>query len=211
MSDPTTLIPSSDVVAARSVAYSLVSAIFSDPNSERFRSLTAGDLKESMLLCSRYLDEEMGEYAEGIFDLLEKDAGSILEERIRIFGHTLSKDASPYELEYAKNQEVFAVTQSLADINGFYRAFGLQVKAEERADHVSVEAEFLSQVLLKQVLAQQNGQTENVEVCDQACRDFLKEHFHWWIPEFARRLAAQPAAPFFALASQFLQRLVAVS
>lgn len=210
MNDRPTTTPSSDILAARSVAYSFVSALFSEPDSERFRSLTERKLKESIRLCCNHLDKDLGDCTEKIFDFLEKDAAAIREERIRLFGHTLSKDASPYELEYAGNQEVFAVTQSLADINGFYRAFGLQVNAEERADHVAVESEFLSHLLLKEVLAHQKGETENIEVCEKAWRDFQNDHFYWWIPEFARRLAVQPCAPFFTLVSQFLQRLLAL-
>lgn len=129
----------------------------------------------------------------------------IQEESVRIFGHTLSKEIAPYEMEYLKNQEVFAMTQGLADINGFYAAFGLQVGAGERADHIAIEAEFLSFVALKEALAIENNLgEESIEVCRKAQRDFLREHFLWWAAGFAERLAAVPSASFYRYAGEFL-------
>jgi len=100
------------------------------------------------------------------------------------------------------------MTQTLADINGFYQAFGLQLDVHERADHISVEAEFLSYLLWKQALAVENEQPENADICAGAYRAFQRDHFQSWAQDFARKLSSSSNSQFYRLASGFLLHLL---
>jgi nitrate reductase assembly molybdenum cofactor insertion protein NarJ len=95
-----------------------------------------------------------------------------------------------YETEYGLPHE-FRQSQELADINGFYRAFGFTNggRVRERPDHLAVELEFMSILALKEAYTAQDGLVEHFEVCLEAQRKFLGDHLGRWIDKFAQSLA----------------------
>lgn len=109
---------------------------------------------------------------------------------VACFGHTISKECPPYEAEYGA-AHIFQMTQMLADIAGFYRAFGLETAPDlhERVDHVSVELEFMRFLCLKELYAlEQDYSGERLAQCREAQAKFLGEHVGRWAPGFVRRL-----------------------
>lgn len=120
-------------------------------------------------------------------------AAALADGYTRCFGHAMSKDCPPYEAEYGQ-AHIFQKTHTLADIAGFYRAFGLDLAADshERVDHVSVELEFMHFLCLKEAHALANGHpAERLALCREAQRRFLREHVCRWAFGFARRLCAR--------------------
>lgn len=95
-----------------------------------------------------------------------------------------------YETENGLPNE-FRLSQELADIAGFYRAFGFNVggAVRERPDHLAVELEFMYLLALKESHADAHGTQEQKEVCIDAQRKFLGEHLGRWIEQFAESLA----------------------
>src|SRR5262245_14795247 len=54
----------------------------------------------------------------------------------RLFTHSSSRDCPTFETAFSA-KEIFQQTQQLADIGGFYRAFGVQpIAGTERPDHI---------------------------------------------------------------------------
>jgi TorA maturation chaperone TorD len=112
----------------------------------------------------------------------------------RVFGLVVPKDCPPYETEYYPTQETFARSQQMADIAGFYRAFGIEParSSPERSDHLALELEFLAFLLLKkrEALAAVSDPEAagRAHVCDQAQSDFFRDHLAWWVPTFAAGL-----------------------
>jgi TorA maturation chaperone TorD len=100
---------------------------------------------------------------------------------------------------------VFFRTQKLADLNGFYKAFGMEVESIERADHISTQTEFLSFLLLKELLALTNELDEEKEICETAFIDFNQNHFSDWAKMFAGNLAKHVNGVFYPVAGKFLQ------
>ncbi|MFQ5941025.1 MAG: molecular chaperone [Nitrososphaerales archaeon] len=87
-----------------------------------------------------------------------------------------------YETEYAMDT-IFAKTKELADLNGFYGAFGLQLGKDsnrERPDHVSMELEFMATLLIKEAYARNEGWDDKAIVCLDARKKFLKDHIGRW-------------------------------
>ncbi len=192
---------------ARSLLFSFISAMFSLPASEKFALLRQPEMKDKVMTACDLASALLASSAAQLFSAISNGIPRIQEEYARVFGHTLSKDTSPYELEHSK-KEVFALTQNLADIRGFYNAFGLEVAESERADHIAIEAEFLSYLLFKEIYAKGTlNNEENAEVCRQARHDFLQDHFSWWTPHFARNLQSQPSS-FYSHAGLFLQEFL---
>ncbi|MCX8104024.1 MAG: molecular chaperone TorD family protein [Candidatus Bipolaricaulota bacterium] len=106
----------------------------------------------------------------------------------RLFCHRTTILCPIYEVEYDKNR---AVSQgpTLADIAGFYRAFGLELAVSERPDHLALELEFMSILTYKEALALQKNLREEAEICRDAQKKFLEAHLGRWAGIFADTVA----------------------
>lgn len=107
------------------------------------------------------------------------DLSSLQAEHRRVFGLTGSLC---YETEYGLPHE-FRQSQELADIAGFYRAFGFQIGGviRERPDHLAVELEFMYLLCVKEAYARMDGSPEQVEISVDAQRKFLQDHLGNWV------------------------------
>ena len=130
------------------------------------------------------------------------------------FGLLGGSKCPPHETEYVPSKFEFQRSNMLADIAGFYLAFGLQPSTIHpgRADHVSVECEFLAQLIELQRQARHSTGPQadsQAEVCQEAIQRFLREHAAWWFPAFARFLARQNQGGFYEAVANFLAALIA--
>lgn len=120
-----------------------------------------------------------------------------------LFGHSVRGSCPLYELEFGRS-EIIQQTAELADLSGFYNAFGMNVNpsAFERADHLSVECEFLAVLCAKEAWGVQEGELQLAETCADAQRLFLRDHLARWLPAFAHRvMGADPEGLFGVFAS----------
>lgn len=112
----------------------------------------------------------------------------------RLFGHTLRGRVCPYECEYG-HRALLQQAQELADLAGFYAAFGLRIgeARHERPDHVACEIEFLEFLIRKECWALEHGDREMAETTSAAARKFLADHLARFGRAFA--VALQEAQP----------------
>lgn len=112
----------------------------------------------------------------------------------RLGGHAVRSECPPYELEYQRG-EVFHQSQTLADIAGFYAAFGLACTGPlaERPDHFVAQLEFLSILAQREALALERGDAEGIDCCRRAQASFLCDHAGRWMPAYLARV--RRAAP----------------
>jgi putative dimethyl sulfoxide reductase chaperone len=112
------------------------------------------------------------------------DLASLQAEHRRVFGLTGSLC---YETEYGLPHE-FRQSQELADISGFYQAFGFRLggKVRERLDHLIVELEFMYLLCLKEALAHSEQNSNRAEISSAAQRGFITDHLGCWIPLFSK-------------------------
>jgi TorA maturation chaperone TorD len=99
----------------------------------------------------------------------------------------------------------------MADVCGFYRAFGLELPGgvSERPDSLAVELEFMAFLLMKGRLADEAIDTpEGIDgaraVCEEAAETFFKEHLAWWCPAFTVGLRRKAGSGVYAAAGQLL-------
>lgn len=146
------------------------------------------------------LEAEAGKLAEGLRD------GDALECRLAELARASTREGmesaytelfengprrSPiHETEYGRMRGL-AKGNDLADIEGFYLAFGMARLdgGEAMADHLGVELEFYGALLAKLAAAHERTDEEGVWVVEDARRKFLEQH----LGRFASAVALQPA------------------
>jgi nitrate reductase assembly molybdenum cofactor insertion protein NarJ len=97
---------------------------------------------------------------------------------------------SLYETEYGLGRPMVKGNE-LADIGGFYKAFGFEFGGEdsvhEMLDHVSVEFEFYALLKMKTEYLHRENDIEGVEIVTEARKKFLKEHLGRFIGAIGKR------------------------
>lgn len=181
-----------DDLLARSDMYQILSACFLYPTEKNLALLKSPEFQEyskNVGLCYKDVDD-VTELHKCLNEVQESYSNTSVEalQKIyqRIVGHTISKECPLYETQYGA-AHVFQQVHELGDIQGFYKAFGLDISdvEKERCDHVSVELEFMHFLLYKQAYALENHGDEKAQVCIDAQKKFLKEHVGKWVPLFA--------------------------
>ncbi|MBP2019881.1 DMSO reductase family type II enzyme chaperone [Symbiobacterium terraclitae] len=165
----------------RSRVYAVLSRGFLYPEPSLLRELRGGALARAL---RAYLPR--GGYA------LAKQAQAALDgpgERESEYNALFAGQAVPcplYETEYT-GAHVWMQTQQMADVAGFYRAFGVDVEGE-RPDGLATELEFMSLLCLKEAVARADGDREAAAICRDAQARFLREHLGRWLPKLVTRL-----------------------
>ncbi|MBI3098577.1 MAG: molecular chaperone TorD family protein [Planctomycetes bacterium] len=106
---------------------------------------------------------------------------------------TLSPENPPYETQYGA-AHVFAQSNELADIAGFYRAFGLAAPATERIDHIAVEFEFMSFLAFKEAYALYCEEADRAAQVRGIQVKFMTDHVGRWVPAFAAKFEGRDAS-----------------
>lgn len=201
---------------SRSAAYGLLGFAFRYPDEQWWAGLTDRERwvgwPETLAKSDPELGDSIRRIQEGLFSpnaTHQFDLQTMQDTFTRLFGHAVRGACSLYELEYG-NSEIFQRASQLADIQGFYSAFGLELTADmhERADHVSVECEFMSVLTTKEAYAIEQGHDEGLEIVRSAATRFIEGHAGRLLPSFGRRIHdADPEGLYGALGS-FASRFI---
>jgi TorA maturation chaperone TorD len=143
-------------------------------------------------------------------DEVEPELGELLAELAR-----LEPDPAEYTrlfdgeglcppAEGSWERDPFRSTREIADVAGFYRAFGADASGE-RADHASVELEFLAFLALRRARAE----GEEAETCRKAEDAFLRDHLGRWLHAFFGELLRETRSPFYAVLAAAGERWLA--
>lgn len=191
---------------ARSRMYAFLARGFATPDEGTPREL---DAQWTALTGSlpALLDETTGAAGIRLTGLADADLQAAY---VHCFGHTISKDCPPYETEYGQ-AHIFQKTHQLADIAGFYRAFGLELAADlhDRADALTVELEFMQFLHMKEAYGAAHGHdADRLALCREARIEFLREHLGRWVCGFARRLESRAAGTVYGELARLLAAFV---
>lgn len=212
------------VEEARAGAYALIAAGFRYPTLIPFTDLSAPAFWER--LCKGFAvsikegqtETPLPEICRALKSTIEqlRGAGATLDDPFRqledeyaaLFGHAVRGTCPPYELEYGPG-EIVQRAPDLADIAGFYNAFGLEMAADsDRPDHITAECEFMSLLCLKEAAANEAGRTECAEQCRSAQRSFLKDHLSCWLPALTQRMTERAEPGFYLNLARFSRAFI---
>lgn len=134
-------------------------------------------------------------------------------ERLRR-GHDLAFDessgirCSPMEMDQLGGPPQLELTRTfeMADVGGFYKAFGVEVgDGGERLDHIVTELEFMNLLAVKESIAlRDEGEGEHAQICRDASRIFLRDHLLRWAPRLGEKLAEADGDPIYSAAGRLL-------
>jgi TorA maturation chaperone TorD len=199
-----------DKALARAVAYRAFSLGFQTPTGERLQEMGASDGFRLLIDAFRSLDGAAGNphLEAGVGSLMSQpahDPEALAPQYWRLFGHTTRGLVCACETEYG-DENKFQQPQQLADISGYYLAFGLTppVASEVRLDHVACECEFMDFLNRKEawLLAEKGEDAEALAVTRQAGRTFLRDHLGRFGCAFAARLVAEDGPAYFGTLGQ---------
>jgi len=184
----------------RSSIYRLLAMAFAYPTPPRLAAV-AGAATEA----AREAPTELAAALSMLADAARvADVVALAGEHVALFQREVR--CPPYEGAYGPAQMAGKVAL-LADVAGFYRAFGLE-PAEgqpEVEDHVGAELEFMSALAFKEAWAIAESHTQGLEVTRHAQRTFVSDHLGRWGSAFAERVAATATPEFYPAAAAVLR------
>ncbi len=143
-----------------------------------------------------------------------EDARQLNAQHERTFGLLVSAACPPYETEYINSKFTFQRSHTMADVSGYYRAFGLTTSSTsaERPDHIVLELEFMAFLLGKEreayLTADGAERQLRLEVCRHAQTRFMNEHLATWATLFSKLVQRENPGGFYDAASVFLAALI---
>lgn len=218
-----------DAALARAVVYRLLSIGFQPPTRARLAEIGAGD---HFGVATAALEHLLSSFESSTSDGVAPDQGGLSSAAARfasltpgavdalsdrywhLFGHTTRGLICACETEYGPDNG-FHQPQQLADISGYYLAFGLRpmIAGEARGDHIACECEFMDFLSRKQAhlldrTGADPGVGETLEVTELAERSFLRDHLGRFGRAFAARVAAEDGDGYFGALGRLLLAFV---
>jgi TorA maturation chaperone TorD len=191
----------------RSHVYRLFADGFRKPSSSQLSRLQGSYLAQWQHLISLLAEESFFEALlaslRGV--LAQAEGEELLASYARLFEAHGGLLVSPYETDHRKDtpQHALAQTYELADIAGFYKAFGLIIAESfpERADHIAVELEFMHLLAAQEAHAIEHGDVEQRQRSLHAQMLFFRDHLGRWIESFARKVCESEISVYAQLAA----------
>lgn len=216
-----------DAALARSVLYGVMTRAFQPPTVAAMKGLRSNEGQRTLRDAAQLLDAERAQaplLSPAVEALVQAAAaqtrlGDLLKDYSALFGHTARGLICPYETEYGSTA-AFAQPQTMADIAGSYRAFGLRRRSEsdERVDHIGCECEFVMFLALKEAYALEASGEESgtepevyqqtLEETRKAGRLFLRDHLGRFGRAFANTLVTEAPHRFYGSVARLLDRLL---
>jgi TorA maturation chaperone TorD len=207
--EPTTLDREIEIDRAlcRGLLYETLARALRRPSAASLATVREEEAAEALSGAAAAIEagQEGGPVAAAVADLIAAAAGAEIERleisHQRLFGHTAQGKVPPYETEYGPG-DLFRQSQELADIGGFYGAFGLAIDASrhERGDHIGAECEFLSFLAYKEAWELEGENPAALREVRRSQKLFLRDHAGRFGRAFARALAREAGDPFYRAA-----------
>lgn len=214
MTEQTNIDVDSTAAHVRSLAYGYLTKGFQKPEQENFEPNKESFISNWRALIECLQDEEifmpiLESLAENLRD---QTYGSLYTQYEDLFEPQGGIKASPYETEYTRETPQHALSQSheLADIAGFYKAFGLEVSEHypERVDHIATELEFMQVLTGKEAMALKSNEKEHIYIVRDAQNKFIQDHLGRWAGAFKDKLSKVDHCGFYSTLGELLDKWV---
>jgi len=132
------------------------------------------------------------------------DAGVAADEYVFLFDR--GARCPPYEGAGGDAPQLAGKAALLADVAGFYAAFGLEpgLGQPDVEDHIAAECEFMSALALKEAYALAELDREGAETIGAAQARFVGDHLGRWTDAFAGALREASPLPYYSALADLL-------
>jgi TorA maturation chaperone TorD len=140
----------------------------------------------------------------------ETDATAVGDEYVFLFDR--GAKIPPYEGAWGEAPQLAGKAALLADVAGFYAAFGLVPGEAEPdvEDHIAAECEFMSVLALKEAYALAESDDEGAAITRDAQSRFVGDHLGRWSGTFADALRDASPLPYYSALADLLGAWVKV-
>lgn len=198
----------------RARVYRALAGLFREPDVDSLARARQHDLPELCVALQR-LAEDSDLVAEAR-SLCEQLDGVELDRLRNGYHHAFDESSgtrcAPTEMDQLDGPPQLEMTRTfeMADVAGFYKAFGVEVDPEGvRVDHITSELEFMNLLAVKESIAlQDEGDGEHAQICRDASRAFLRDHLGRWAPRLGALLDESDADPVFSATGRLLRAFV---
>ena len=185
-----------DLAGHRSSIYGFLAAVYRrEMTSELLQQIKAQQFQE--VLSSLDVKLNNGFFHNSEKELLE----NLAIEYTRLFVGP-GKHISPHESVHHKKDGVQSGQlwgELTGQVKNIIESSGLEYKSEYTGmpDHISVELEFMQQVVQREVQAWEAGDDETALLCLKNEKNFVDEHLLGWIPDFCEKVIEAAEMPFY--------------
>jgi TorA maturation chaperone TorD len=136
------------------------------------------------------------------------DAAAVTDEYVFLFDR--GAKCPPYEGAWGEAPQLAGKAALLADIAGFYAAFGLQPGEAQPdvEDHIAAECEFMSALALKEAYALAESDDEGAAITGAAQSRFVGDHLGRWSETFSDALKDASPLPYYGALADLLSAWV---
>jgi TorA maturation chaperone TorD len=183
----------------RASLYRLLGGALARPEAERLAELATA--AEALSRAGLAVAEPLARFA---LAARETDAAAVGDEYVFLFDR--GARVPPYEGAWGEAPQLAGKTALLADIAGFYAAFGLvpgQAQPDVE-DHIAAECEFMSVLALKEAYALAASDDEGAAITREAQARFVGDHLGRWSGPFAEALREASPLPYYATLADLL-------
>jgi hypothetical protein len=173
----------------RSRVYELLAHAFAEPSLEFLEFLKDGAFPDHIEDCLRLHPGSGGADRQSLTMLLREAKALGLDELRSAYERLTAPEMNVlYECNY---HPPLTSSVEMADVAGFYRAFGLDFSGD-RPDHISRELEFMRLLAVKEAKALMDRDKEKGEICVSAQKSFLSSHVGRWTSILSRMTEGVP-------------------
>jgi len=185
----------------KAYVYSFLSVAFSYPSEELLEELWGG--LDDLSLSLKELGIEFD--VEALRRVIEESKRRVLDlkgEWTSLFSTSLKAPANEtaYEMDKAARR-----AWELADIEGFYKAFGLDVKPPMEPDSLVAELEFMDYLIKKEMYAKERGMEEEAKITKEAYTNFFRDHLGRWYRIFTDLVKENTEEEYYKLMATLLR------
>jgi TorA maturation chaperone TorD len=132
------------------------------------------------------------------------DAAALGDEYVFLFDRAAK--VPPYEGAWGEAPQLAGKAALLADVAGFYAAFGLAPGEAQPdvEDHIAAECEFMSVLALKEAYALSESDEEGAAITRAAQSRFVGDHLGRWSGTFAGALRDASPVPYYGALADLL-------
>jgi TorA maturation chaperone TorD len=201
-----TEVAADEVTLSRAILYRLLSLACDYPTPDTCTALRG--VADAAVVAADVIGAGIASEVRHLCSVLrERDDEALERAHTAVFTLTTSELCPAYETAYTA-KHLFQVSEQMADVAGFYRAFGVEPHGE-RPDSLAMELEFGYLLALKEAYALEHHGRAQVAICRKAERAFFRDHLGRWGCVIGDRMMARDADGVIGAAGALLKTFLA--